>query len=25
LNYGSSYYCAPPLLYAPGYGYGYCE
>ena len=25
LIYGSPYYCAPPLLYVPDDGYGYCE
>jgi len=25
LIYGSPYYCTPALIYAPGYGYGYCD
>jgi hypothetical protein len=23
--FGSPYYCTPPLVYAPDYGYNYCE
>jgi len=23
--FGSPYYCTPPLIYAPDYGYDYCE
>jgi len=23
--FGSPYYCTPPLVYAPDYGYDYCE
>ena len=25
LIYGEPYYCPPVLIYAPGYGYGYCD